>query len=1451
MAETDILDIASTISSSEEDVASSIIRAVKGTGKKTATIAKFDGGINTRFHKKDIPDDSFEAADNAMFDTVGKVRIGGIGEDLGLDSVLADSAPGYGLFTFSHDFTNPNTGVDSTSKNTNIEHGGSTGYFSEEDGSVLQVATQTGQFELTDEVATDNPPFVLPNTNTASPNDNGWQYDTTNHVIWHEPTDSTIYYQYAVSKTAIRGRAYLVDVIGDGKIAASGNNSRGEVVAEGVGYTGSAKIFIHDGKSVSSSAKTLTAGSTRDIIVVGETSNGNIGIGATPGFGGRITRMIIYEVPAPEDISYIVQQNGRYFNFLDTRLTSWRTNDDADFEGLPLNTDLENEYTDVKPQYYCVDGTVRVYDANFKNKSKNKWYGFVDRQHFLNTMIENNYGSVTNTYLSGAWIRQWVEEDQELYPPSKVEHTSDNVDGACSLIDYTTQSTCEGNNGVWSNGNPGRAVINNEGIGKHEEHNSSTGKGGIEIHVSYLSSDDEDVVEAGASFQGAKYTYHLSYLYDLSEQESPLYALQEGDDADVDTFIHDLSAVENSTALYISVTVDYNNVNGGYAFNKRIVGARLYYNNINDTEVFYYHLLDIDFKEGVRKTGDEDFTAWGTNIGDDLNPSEHNGVVECPFGSNHDYLLSIMGDANQTNIPKKDGTYHFQFNTPTTHDFYSAINLYEPADKTYFRFKTAVVSDKRLWVANIGEVDSNGVVVKRFGDRLIRCPQGKFDTMPMEAINMGKDIGINDGDNIIKLEYIKDKLLIFKRFTLFILNVQGQNEYVEEERRFLGISHPSSSIKTEFGISWVNDRGCYLYTGSELINLTENKIDSEEWKNYIGENPLIGYITHKRQAFIVRDSSLTGDDTFYIYDYSTQSWSKNVGGIGMSPKSNIINVHDVNGVYNGNAIYSTLDQDDSTEDIIVNQASASTETVSTNYSTGGGGGSVAVTKGVIGEYSSGTITIGWTGEKLLDAIGLSNFFYLCYGFEGEMAIDNPTTGTLTDGTFLTPILPVRDVANLSTKSEVANYINQQINNHTGVSTYTSEVSGNVITITKNIVGTTDNRDSVLVSHNGASGTYTLQTRNPSTITSSTILGGVAAVNHAVQIGIAGVTDGSDTTVNRFGFTITDLDENSWKNKITKYKEGGKTVLIEHKGGSDTSLYLGGASGDDTTNQLVAEDLRARTYGNPIVTDSTVGFGITVSDVIDSGYNDVNNDDIYYFSLSRATPFEVRTMQTSVNTLVREFTNENKSNVGSYKLITKEFDFGEPSVRKKIYKVYITFRSVFVDNKYSDSGVKVYYGTDGKDITSSTVGTEFSAASSKYYSTVGGLTALDSSSDFNTALNDASNINPTDLTITLDSTSNVHENGVIQIDDEQMLVTGVSGSDATVEREWAGTVGVGHDDNATVLVARADQYVTAELKPPSGINNVKSFQLKLESFGVVPAKFEVNDITIIYRMKNVR
>ena len=134
-------------------------------------------------------------------------------------------------------------------------------------------------------------------------------------------------------------------------------------------------------------------------------------------------------------------------------------------------------------------------------------------------------------------------------------------------------------------------------------------------------------------------------------------------------------------------------------------------------------------------------------------------------------------------------------------------------------------------------------------------------------------------------------------------------------------------------------------------------------------------------------------------------------------------------------------------------------------------------------------------------------------------------------------------------------------------------------------------------------------------------------------------------------------------------------------------------------------------------------------------------------------------------------NPSSSLSGNFLYTTKDIDFGQPSVRKKIYKVYITYKTA--DSDGVASNVMVDYDING--------GTTFPF-------------------DFQDGTNFSSN-----------------------------------------------------------KLAAANGWQQAELKPDNSSgtnesNNIFSFRLRFQidaSSGTVPAGFEINDITIIYRLKNVR
>ena len=119
------------------------------------------------------------------------------------------------------------------------------------------------------------------------------------------------------------------------------------------------------------------------------------------------------------------------------------------------------------------------------------------------------------------------------------------------------------------------------------------------------------------------------------------------------------------------------------------------------------------------------------------------------------------------------------------------------------------------------------------------------------------------------------------------------------------------------------------------------------------------------------------------------------------------------------------------------------------------------------------------------------------------------------------------------------------------------------------------------------------------------------------------------------------------------------------------------------------------------------------------------------------------------------------------LLTKDIDFGAPAVRKKVYKVYISYKG-------NATGVTINYGTNGDNDTHT----------------------------------------------------------------GQFYTTNADGSSTSSSATNIPLLNVGTDD-----------WIRAELKPSASINNIYSFQLKID--GTSQDDFEINDMTIVYRMKSIK
>ena len=104
---------------------------------------------------------------------------------------------------------------------------------------------------------------------------------------------------------------------------------------------------------------------------------------------------------------------------------------------------------------------------------------------------------------------------------------------------------------------------------------------------------------------------------------------------------------------------------------------------------------------------------------------------------------------------------------------------------------------------------------------MLRSQVNKYDTFPSDLGLV--DVAIRDGESIVKLESFNDRILQFKQRTLYIINVSESVEFLEDTYHFKGIGFPYHAVRTDIGVAFFNQFGCFLYDGRNIIDLLERQ----------------------------------------------------------------------------------------------------------------------------------------------------------------------------------------------------------------------------------------------------------------------------------------------------------------------------------------------------------------------------------------------------------------------------------------------------------------------------------------------------------------------------------------------------------------------------------------------------------------------------------------------------
>jgi len=364
-----------------------------------------------------------------------------------------------------------------------------------------------------------------------------------------------------------------------------------------------------------------------------------------------------------------------------------------------------------------------------------------------------------------------------------------------------------------------------------------------------LSWDNEDTESDAvgwnySSAEGGNKTWEFAYSYTYDDtQETMLHRIYDsntvGNNQGLGYPLMNLGNLSELKRISLKLYLVTTDKKGISSWNERITDINVYMRESGTST--WYHQFSANLYNGVRQPESGDYVGWTCET----------------VGSTH-YIFSADTDFIQT--PQVFETFESRT------DFDTTDNLLD------LRFKTAVVSNRKVYVGNVKMLNKSGGYDTK-GDAMMRSSVNAFDTF--SASNQ-IEVTVNDGDQIVKLEEYADRILQFKKNKVHLINVSQEIEFLEDTWTHKGIQHPGAVCKTDFGVAWVNKLGCYLYDGQKISNLLEKQgrqiIKPSEWESFITDDSLIGYVPKKRQLIILKDSETTSDGDIYIHDMVTQSW---------------------------------------------------------------------------------------------------------------------------------------------------------------------------------------------------------------------------------------------------------------------------------------------------------------------------------------------------------------------------------------------------------------------------------------------------------------------------------------------------------------------------------------------------------------------------------------------------
>ena len=330
---------------------------------------------------------------------------------------------------------------------------------------------------------------------------------------------------------------------------------------------------------------------------------------------------------------------------------------------------------------------------------------------------------------------------------------------------------------------------------------------------------------------------------------------------DLQTMSHtnffDLRSVKDVAKGYLtflcnnSRTGAYNETTQNNSWNERIEGFRIYLKEVDiiggGTAEEWAMLYDVDLRNGTYIMHAKDSDVEDLRLGD-IASNAWNATLTA------DNRAVVTGNLKGDSIK-----------IPPLLT-YESENGYKADTNLAAMYKATASVERKVFIGNIKIGEST------FPDRMLKADIDKFDTFPDDGTHF-IDVATSDGEGIVALESIGNKLIQFKERTVYLIKVSSEGEELEAKWSGAGIKNPSQIAKASEGVFWVNSNGMYYYDGKKLTNISSSKFGTNNWiVNENDKQPIIlGYDESSNKIIIITSNVSGKSNGGYIYDINNSS----------------------------------------------------------------------------------------------------------------------------------------------------------------------------------------------------------------------------------------------------------------------------------------------------------------------------------------------------------------------------------------------------------------------------------------------------------------------------------------------------------------------------------------------------------------------------------------------------